>query len=101
MVKIPYFGKFYLNKHIFHKILYSFESKFYESGDIIIAQGDIVDKVIFVVNGELEIFTEFEGNEFVFETLKPGSILNYRNIFTDDKMQVSVRSKVDDKGTIL
>jgi len=41
----------------------------------------------------LEVLTEFEGNEFVIDKLKAGSILNYRNVFTDDKMLVTVRSK--------
>ena len=57
--------------------------------------------MIFVVNGVLEVYTEFEGNEFVIEKLKPGSILNYRNIFTDDKMKVKVRSKLVGDGTIV
>jgi CRP-like cAMP-binding protein len=54
---------------------------------------DPIDKIIFVVNGNLEVYTEFEGNEFIVETLVPGTILNYRTIFTDDKMKVSIRSK--------
>jgi len=47
----------------------------------------------------LEVYTEFEGNEFILEILNPGSILNYRNVFTDDKMEVEVRSKVGGDGT--
>jgi len=43
--------------------------------------------------------TEFEGNEFVLERLTPGTILNYRNVFTDDQMQASVRSLVGGRGT--
>ena len=52
-----------------------------------------------MVNGCLEVYTEFEGNEFVIEKLKVGSILNYRNVFTDDKMLVSVRSHENGNGT--
>ena len=86
MVKLPYFGKNYMNKHIFHKILYSFQMKFYNHGDVLLREGDEIDKIIFVVNGSLDVFSEFEGNEFIIDKLKPGSILNYRNILTDDKM---------------
>jgi CRP-like cAMP-binding protein len=92
MVKLPYFGKNYMNKHLFHKILYSFQKKFYDQGEVLLREGDEIDKIIFVVNGNLEIYSEFEGNEFIIEKLKPGSILNYRNILTDDKMHVQVRS---------
>ncbi len=88
MVKLPYFGKNYMQKHIFHKILYSFQMKFYNQGEVLLKEDDETDKIIFVVNGCLEVYSEFEGNEFIIEKLKTGSILNYRNICTDDKMQV-------------
>ena len=57
--------------------------------------------MVFVVNGTLEVYTEFEGNEFVIDKLNPGSILNYRNIFTDDKMRVKVRSSQRGEGTVV
>jgi CRP-like cAMP-binding protein len=60
--------------------------KFYDKGEIILREGDPIDQMIFVVNGCLEVYQEYEGNEFVIEKLKPGSILNYLNIFTDDVM---------------
>lgn len=41
--------------------------------------------------GRLEVFTTFEGNEFIFEYLPAGSILNYRVLFTDDIMEFNVR----------
>ena len=53
---------------------------------------DPTDTLYMVVEGALEVYTDFEGNEFSIEKLKPGSILNYRNIFTDDKMNVNVRT---------
>ena len=66
--------------------------EFINQSDILLDEEDDIDKIIFVVSGCLEVYTEFEGNEFVIEKLKPGSILNYRNVFIDEKMQVSVRS---------
>ena len=73
--------------------------KFYDKGQIILAEGDPTDKMFLVVNGCLEVYLEFEGNEFIIEKLKPGSILNYLNIFTDDIMKVNVRSKLSGDGT--
>jgi signal-transduction protein with cAMP-binding, CBS, and nucleotidyltransferase domain len=93
MIKLPYFDKNYMNKHIFHKILYCFQMKFYGKGDLVLKEDDEIDQIIFVVHGSLEIFTEFEGNDFIIETLKPGSILNYKTMFMDDTMKVQVRSK--------
>jgi hypothetical protein len=46
----------------------------------------------------LEVFTEFEGNEFVIEKLPPGSILNYRTLHMEDKMAVNIRAST---GTYL
>lgn len=60
--------------------------RFYESDKYVLREKDEVNEILFVVHGSLEVFTEFEGNTFIIETLKPGSILNYRTIFTDDKM---------------
>lgn len=101
MAKIPYFGKNYMNKHIFHKILYSFDFKFVQENETFLFEGDAVECVMFIVNGNLEVYTEFEGNEFVIEILKPGSILNYRNGFVDDKMLVNVRSEKGGNGTYI
>lgn len=42
--------------------------------------------------GELEVFTECEGNEFIIERLPTGSVLNWRSIFTADNMVVNIRA---------
>ena len=55
-------------------------------------QQDDCNKIIIVISGTLEVFTEFEGNEFIIERLEAGSILNFRNLFTDDLMQVNIRT---------
>ena len=75
--------------------------KFYNAEEIVLKEYDPIDKIIFVVNGALEVYTEFEGNEFIIETLHCGTILNYRTIFTDDHMRVSVRSKKTGDGTYI
>jgi CRP-like cAMP-binding protein len=93
ITRIPYFGPNYLNKHLFHLILYNFRLKFYPSDELILKEGvDESDRIIVLVSGKLEIYSDFEGNEFIIEVLKPGSILNHRMIFTEDTMQVNVRT---------
>jgi CRP-like cAMP-binding protein len=82
-----------MNKHIFHKILYSIEMRYYAEGEMILAEGDVTDRIFFVINGSLEVYSEYEGNEFIIEVLKPGSIINYRNVFTDDSMLVNIRAR--------
>lgn len=55
-------------------------------------EGDLVDSFIIVVSGIVQVYTEFEGNEFVIENLHSGSILNHRQIFMGAKMHVNLRS---------
>ena len=40
----------------------------------------------------VELYTEFEGNEFVLERLISGSIINQRVLFMEDLMYVNVRA---------
>jgi CRP-like cAMP-binding protein len=54
--------------------------------------GDDTSSFFIVEKGCLEVFTVFDGNEFVIETLKTGSVLNYRVVFTDDTMMVNIRA---------
>jgi len=100
ITRIPYFGQNYLNKHLFHLILYNFQLKFYPADEIVMREKqEESDRILIVISGVLEVYTEFEGNEFIIDRLKPGSILNYRLVFTDDLMQVSVRT-LDNTQTI-
>ena len=98
MSKIPYFGPSYLNKHLFHKLLYSLEEKYYPIGHILLKEQDNTETLFIVAHGALEVYSEFEGNDFIIETLNEGSILNFRVLFTDDLMSVNIRCK---KGTHL
>lgn len=75
-----------MNKHLFHKLLYSLELKYFTSHHILLRHDDECESIYMVFTGVLEVYTEFEGNEFIIERLKSGSILNYRVIFTDDRM---------------
>ena len=82
-----------MTPELFHVILYGFEQKFYPSGDMVLTEQDDTKQIFIVASGCLELFTMFEGNEFVIERLEQGSILNYRVIFTEDEMHLNVRAK--------
>ena len=53
-----------------------------------IRPGDNADNLIIVVQGVIEVYTEFEGNKFALEHLGAGSIINYRSFFMGDLMHV-------------
>ena len=87
ITKIPYFGPSFMNKHLFHKILFSFAPRFIEKGNILLNEGDKVQSIFIVLSGTLEVSSSFEDNPFIIERLHQGSILNYRVIFNGDEMQ--------------
>ena len=58
-------------------------------------ESDNADSIIMLMHGECEVFATFEGNEFIIERLKQGSILNYRSFFMEDIMYVNVRCTVN------
>ena len=51
----------------------------------------------FVEDGIVEVFTRFEGTIFVLEHLHKGSAINYRAIFMEDQMSVSIRCHTECK----
>lgn len=52
-------------------------------------------------NGIVEVFTEFEGNEFVIERLTQGAIINSRCFFMEDLMAVNIRCAKRRKCSLL
>lgn len=43
-------------------------------------------------HGELEAFVDLDGNEFIIERFPTGSILNSRQLITEDRMFLQVRA---------
>jgi len=39
-------------------------------GDMILREGEHADSLLFIEDGSIEIFTEFEGNHFLLERLE-------------------------------
>ena len=50
------------------------------------------NSLMFVESGMIEVFTEFEGNEFLIEKLYPGSVINFRAFFMEDLNYVNMRA---------
>ena len=47
---------------------------------------------MFIEHGMAEVYTEFEGNEFIIERLYEGSVINYRTFLMEDIMCVNIRA---------
>jgi len=48
--------------------------------------------MILIANGWIEIYTEFEGNEFIIETQTTGTIINPRLFVVEDMIHINIRS---------
>ena len=53
---------------------------------------DSITSIYFIEEGTVEVWTNFEGNEFRMDTLGPGSVINYRSVFLRDHMYVEIRA---------
>jgi len=65
----------------------------YFVGDEIIREGVQADSLMFIEEGVVEVYTEFEGNTFLLENLEQGSVINPRAFFVEDLMYVNIRCK--------
>lgn len=66
----------------------------YDKGHLVLKENDLAKSLIFIDYGVLEVYTKFEGNEFVIENLHPGSCINCRAFLMEDTMSVNIRVKV-------
>ena len=65
---------------------------FIERGTYLLQERDKVDTIYIVISGLLEVYTEFDGNEFLLERLGPGSVINYRTIFMEEEVYVNIKA---------
>ena len=47
--------------------MFGFKQKHYQNGDIILKENDVCEDLLFIEFGIIEVYTEFEGNEFILE----------------------------------
>ena len=59
-----------MTAELFHIVLYGFEQKFYPADTIVLTEHDDTKEIFIVASGCLELYTEFEGNEFIIERLE-------------------------------
>ena len=91
--RLEYFEK--ITNAQFHEFVYELETQNIEAGEILLKEGDETNDLIIVGNGCLEIYSEFDGNEFILDFLPRGTILNQTVIFIEDLMYVNVRAVVN------
>jgi CRP-like cAMP-binding protein len=90
IIQIEYFKE--ISNKFFHLLLYQFKMITLEQGERLLKEGDDTEQLYIVMKGCLNIYTEFEGNEFLLAKLPKGSVLNYRVIFLEDQMLVRIQA---------
>ncbi len=69
------------------------EPKKFEKGDLIFQQGDPGGDLFFILDGEVEIFTSYEGHEVVLSTMKKGEVIGTMTCLTKAPRVASARAK--------
>ena len=69
-------------------IIFRMNVKVLDEGSILQKQGARANSIIFIEYGEVKVVTQFEGHEFVFDVLYPGSVINLKSFFLEDPIAV-------------
>ena len=60
------------NEDILEEIYYHIKPEYYEKQQIVFRTGDIVDRIYFIVSGEVDLLLNLNNEEFVIDTLYQG-----------------------------
>ena len=85
------------SEDLIYDIVFSLQLENFEKDSIVLQTNNQADKIYFIEEGQVELYTSFEGNEFVIERLDRGSVINHRAFFIQDNMYVNIRCKVESK----
>ena len=88
--KIDYLSE--LPAPLFHRIIYAFEQVVFEENEIVLRQFDVIDSLLIVQRGQIEVIMHVDGFDMVVARLGAGTCLNHRNfVLVKRKMFLSVR----------
>lgn len=82
-----------LRLSIQHEIYFQLKNKSFEPGHVIYKEGDRCEEFCILRTGVIEVFTDFEGTDFVLDLIFPGSIINLNNFLLEDDLSVGFRAK--------
>ena len=72
--------------------MFSLRKSFYDKHHLLQKTGDDASTLLFVLDGVVELYTEFEGMFFLLEKLFRGSAINYRTFFMEYAGKVNMRT---------
>lgn len=99
--QMPFFSHLQDKDSILYEIIYSLKPTKMNVHDMLVKQGDKIDQIYIIERGIVEIFLKIGGNDIVLERLFRGSVINYKNVFSNEKSQVSMRFATEGVVTAL
>lgn len=90
----------YLQKHedeVLYDLMFSLQPCSFEKDKVVLKEEESADTLSFIEDGVIEVYTNFEGKEFVLETLYKGSAINHRTFFMKDQSYLNFRCQTDVK----
>ena len=88
---IPYFKN--ISEESLHSLIFSYDSTNHEKGFVIFSEESMVNKIVIVQNGLVDVETTIDNDVFVLQSLPRGSILNYRKFIQSAKFRITARWK--------
>ena len=88
--RVPYLQG--IGEQALHELMFSLRKSFYDKHHLLQKTGDDASTLLFVLDGVVELYTEFEGTFFLLEKLFRGSAINYRTFFMEYAGKVNMRT---------
>ena len=79
---IEYLSK--LSKETMHHMVAKMRQEFFLKDEIILKEGDNLDGFMLVANGCVELYSTFEGNEFIIERVYVGAVINSKAFLLEE-----------------
>ncbi|CAI2377400.1 unnamed protein product [Moneuplotes crassus] len=89
--RIPYFQG--VGNEAIYDAIYTLTKRFCKKGEIIQKVDEEATTMYILINGIVEIYTQFEGNNFVLERLWKGSVINYRTFWVKNDIFLTPMSQ--------
>ena len=73
-----------IGTRMFHSVIYRFKQRHVDQNEVLLRPKEVIDTMIIVATGELEIVIEIDGADIVVARLGPGDALNHRNVLLSE-----------------
>ncbi len=73
----------------------------FEEGYPVIQKRTVVESIMFIVSGSLELYIEGGINDYSLDLLKPGSVIGAYSVVTETRFEFSARAQTNIQALLL